>query len=113
MISWSRTRLSTSALNSEAMTPMDSVTPKPLTGPTASQNSSPAASRVVAFESATALNAPRNPRSTERGIRRRRANSSRARSNTSTFASTAMPTASTNPARPGRVRVAPIARSAA
>ena len=39
--------------------------------------------------------------------------SSRARSKTSTLASTAMPIASTKPARPGRVRVAPSASSAA
>ncbi len=100
---------------SEASTPMASVTPKPLTGPEASQISRPAASRVVMLESAIALQAFLKPRS--RAYLRPRpgawAYSSLARSNTSTLASTAMPMARTNPARPGSVRVAPSATSAA
>jgi hypothetical protein len=46
-------------MNSEASTPMVSVTPNPRTGPDASQNSSPAASSVVTFESMIADRAPR------------------------------------------------------
>jgi hypothetical protein len=48
----------------------------------------------------------------ERGVLPTR-NSSRARSKMSTFASTDMPTVSTMPASPGRVRVAPNRLSAA
>ena len=45
------TRATTSAETIEATTPIDRVTPNPLTGPDAKKNSSPAASRVVMFES--------------------------------------------------------------
>ena len=45
------TRATTSAETIEATTPMDSVTPNPLTGPEAKKNSSPAASSVVTLES--------------------------------------------------------------
>ena len=55
------TRAITSAEIIEAMTPIDSVTPKPLTGPEASTNSSPAASRVVTLESMIAVHALLNP----------------------------------------------------
>jgi hypothetical protein len=108
--------VSTSAVNIDATTPMDSVTPNPRTGPEAKKNSSPAASRVVMLESAIADQAFANP--DRRAVRRLRrgppaAYSSRARSKISTFASRAMPIARTNPARPGSVRVAPMASSAA
>ena len=43
----------------EATTPIDSVTPKPLTGPEAKKNSSPAASSVVTLESRIADHALR------------------------------------------------------
>jgi len=69
--------------------------------------------RVVALESAMALQARLKP---WRAAARRRAPpacSSLMRSKTSTLASTAMPMASTKPAMPGRVRVAPRARRAA
>lgn len=94
---------------------MPKVTPKPRTGPEARKKSRPAAMRVVTLESAIALKAPRKPAfSEERGVARARpACSSRARSKTSTLASTAIPMASTNPASPGRVSVAPTAASAA
>lgn len=94
---------------------MPSVTPNPRTGPDARKNSSPAAMRVVMLESAIALKALRNPAvSDDRGVRcPPEAYSSRARSKTSTLASTAIPMASTNPARPGRVSVAPRAARAA
>jgi len=110
-----RTRVMTRALSMEARTPMPRVTPKPRTGPKARRNSRPAAMSVVTLESAIAPNAPRNPAvRDERGVgRRRAAYSSRARSKTSTLASIAMPMASTNPASPGRVRVAPRAARAA
>ncbi len=53
------TRATTSAETIEATTPMDSVTPKPLTGPEAKKNSSPAASSVVTLESRIADHALR------------------------------------------------------
>ena len=105
----------TSAVNIEASTPMVSVTPNPRTGPEARKNSSPAASSVVTLESAIALQALRKP-AVSAGAQAgpvASAYSSRARSKTSTLASTAMPIARTKPARPGRVRVAPRATSAA
>ena len=45
------TRATTRAETIEATTPIDRVTPKPLTGPEAKKNSSPAARSVVMFES--------------------------------------------------------------
>ena len=51
----------TSADTIEASTPMPSVTPKPLTGPTRGRNSSPAASSVVTLESMIALHALSKP----------------------------------------------------
>ena len=45
------TRATTSAETIDATTPIDSVTPKPLTGPLARKNSSAAASSVVTLES--------------------------------------------------------------
>jgi hypothetical protein len=67
------------------------------------------------FESAMAVSALRKPAAS--APRRLRpplaAYSSLARSNTSTLASTAMPMASTKPARPGSVSVAPRASKAA
>jgi len=109
------TRVMTRALIREASTPMDSVTPNPRTGPDARKKSSPAASKVVTFESAIALSALRKPAvsAARRLLLPRAAYSSRARSNTRTLASTAMPIASTKPARPGRVKVAPRATRAA
>ncbi|CAM5652596.1 hypothetical protein STENM223S_08044 [Streptomyces tendae] len=109
------TRVITSALTIEARTPMPRVTPKPLTGPEARKKSSAAAIRVVMLESAIALKALRKPVvSADRVLGRARAAcSSRARSKTRTLASTAMPMASTKPARPGSVRVAPTAARAA
>ena len=109
------TRVTTSAETIDASTPIDSVTPKPRTGPEARKNSSPAASRVVTLESRIALHAFAKPvdsaaRSPFFGAA---AYSSLARSKTSTLASIAMPIASTKPARPGSVRVAPRATSAA
>ena len=115
MTAWTSTRVMSRAETSEASTPTARVTPKPLTGPEASQNSSPAAIRVVTLESAIALQAFRKPRSSAARSPRRGAcwYSSLARSKTSTLASIAMPMASTNPASPGSVKVAPIASSAA
>lgn len=109
----------TIAVRSEVTTPIARVTPKPLTGPVAKTNSRPAASRVVTWESATALHTL--PNAVVSGRRRSRpvaarpsaAYSSLARSKTRTFASTAMPMARTNPARPGSVSVAPRATTAA
>ena len=97
----------------EASTPIERVTPNPRTGPDARKNSSPAASRVVMLESAITLSALRKPAASaaRRLLPPLAAYSSLARSNTSTLASTAMPTASTKPARPGRVNVAPRASS--
>ena len=108
------TRVTSSADTTEASTPMTSVTPKPRTGPDASTNSSPAASRVVTLESAIALNALEKPLSRAGSSRllREAAYSSRARSKTSTLASMARPADSSRPPRPGRVRVAPSATSA-
>lgn len=105
----------TSAENMEASTPMARVTPKPFTGPEPRKKSSPAAISVVTLESATALQAPRNPAVSEERSDRPgcRVCSSLARSKTSTLASTAIPMARTNPARPGRVRVTPRATRAA
>ena len=54
-------RAITSAEIIDAMTPIDSVTPKPLTGPEASTNSRPAASRVVTLESMMAIHALLKP----------------------------------------------------
>jgi hypothetical protein len=112
------TRATTSAEIIEASTPMDRVTPKPRTGPEARKNSRPAASNVVTFESRMALQARLNPARSAVGSAvgaeaARSAYSSLARSNTSTLASIASPIASTKPARPGSVRVAPSATSAA
>ena len=109
------TRAMTRAEIIEAMTPMDSVTPKPLTGPDARMNSSAAASRVVTLESMIAVQALLKPIWRARFIPARgfSAYSSLALSKTSTFASTAIPMASTKPARPGRVKVAPSAIRAA
>ena len=56
-----RTRATISAETIEAMTPMDSVTPKPLIGPDPRKNSRPAASRVVTLESMIALHALLKP----------------------------------------------------
>ena len=94
----------------------DRVTPKPRTGPEARKNSRPAASSVVTFESMIALQAFAKPVVDARRAapcRCAAAYSSRARSKTSTLASMAMPMASTKPARPGRVSVAPRATSVA
>lgn len=93
----------------EATTPMDNVTPKPLIGPEPSTNSRAAASRVVTLESMIAVHALLKPIISARrmpalGLS---AYSSRALSNTSTFASIARPMASTKPARPGNVSVEP------
>ena len=55
------TRAMISAETIEAMTPMDSVTPKPLIGPEPRKNSRPAASRVVTLESMIALHALLKP----------------------------------------------------
>ena len=108
-------RAITSAEIIEAMTPIDSVTPKPWTGPVASTNSSPAASSVVTLESMMADHALLNPMTSARLTPALGASSysSRARSKTSTLASIASPIASTKPARPGRVSVAPSATSMA
>jgi hypothetical protein len=100
-------------VNIETRTPTDSVTPKPRTAPEARKNSSTAASRVVTLESAIALSALPKPRSTAGRSPTPARCSSFMRSNTSTFASTAMPMASTNPAMPGRVRVERSASSTA
>ena len=101
------TRAMISAEIIEAMTPMESVTPKPLIGPEPRMNSSAAASRVVTLESMMADQALLKPtaRARRRPAEGYAAYSSRARSKTSTLASIAMPIASTKPARPGRVRV--------
>jgi hypothetical protein len=107
------TRVTTRAENIETATPMVSVTPNPRTAPEAKKISSTAAITVVTLESTTAVNARSNPAPVAERAVRPAANSSFARSNTSTLASTAIPTASTNPAMPGRVRVAPIPTSAA
>ncbi len=109
------TRVTTRALTMEASTPMPRVTPKPRTGPDASRKSSPAAISVVTLESAIALKALRKPaaRAERSPGLARAACSSRARSKTRTLASTAMPMASTKPASPGRVRVAPRTARAA
>ena len=108
-------RAITSAEIIEAMTPIDSVTPKPWTGPEASTNSRPAASSVVTLESMMADHALLKPIVSARLTPALGASSysSRARSKTSTLASIARPMASTKPARPGRVRVAPRASSMA
>ena len=55
------TRATISAETIEAMTPMDSVTPKPLIGPEPRKNSRPAASRVVTLESMIADHALLKP----------------------------------------------------
>ena len=55
------TRAMISAEIIEAMTPIDSVTPKPLIGPEPRKNSRPAASRVVTLESMIALHALLKP----------------------------------------------------
>ena len=105
------TRQTTSADTIEARTPMDKVTPNPRTGPEARKNSSPAGEQRgdVGVDD-------RRSRPWEARVSARRrpasgpaAYSSRARSKTSTLASIARPTASTKPARPGRVSVAPSA----
>ena len=108
-----RTRVTSSADTTLAATPMTSVTPKPRTGPEARKNSSAAARMVVMLESAMALNALEKPLFSEEISRGERcaAYSSRARSNTSTFASMARPADSSSPPSPGRVRVAPSAPS--
>jgi hypothetical protein len=100
-------------VNIETATPTLRVTPNPRTGPDANQNSRPAASRVVALESAMALHARVNPRMTAVRSFPEAACSSLIRSKTSTLASTAMPMARMNPAMPGRVRVAPTPSSTA
>ena len=99
----------TSAEIIEAMTPIDSVTPKPLIGPEPRKNSSPAASRVVTLESMIAVHALLKPIISARRMPADgcSAYSSRARSKTSTLASIASPMASTKPARPGSVSVEP------
>ena len=56
------TRVMTSAVNSDASTPIARVTPNPRTGPEARKNSRPAASSVVTLESTMALHALANPR---------------------------------------------------
>ncbi len=113
MTSSTSTLVTTRAVNSDTTTPTDNVTPKPRTAPEARKNRSPAASRVVTLESAMALNALVNPRSSAGRSPVPERCSSRIRSNTSTLASTAMPMASTNPAMPGSVRVARSASSTA
>ena len=55
------TRAMTSAEIIDAMTPIESVTPKPLIGPEPSRKSSAAASRVVTLESMIALHALLKP----------------------------------------------------
>jgi hypothetical protein len=109
-----RARVITRADTIDASTPMARVTPKPRTGPDARKNSRPPASRVVTLESMIALQALVKPAVTtgRRPFDRWAAYSSLARSKTSTLASIAMPIASTNPARPGSVNVAPRATSA-
>ncbi len=109
------TRVTTSADTIEASTPMARVTPNPRTGPDARKNSRPAASRVVTLESMIALHAlvKPEPTATRRPLAGPAAYSSRARSKTRTLASMAMPIASTKPASPGRVSVAPSPTSIA
>ena len=95
---------------------MASVTPKPLTGPDAEEEQQPGREQRgdVGVDD-------RAPRLVEAGGQRAAqplaagpaAYSSRARSKTSTFASIAIPMASTKPASPGRVRVAPSPTSVA
>src|SRR5437773_2467505 len=67
----------------------------------------PAVSAVLTFESMMALMACLNPSSTAVRTSLPCCSSSRMRSKMSTLASTAMPTDSTRPASPGRVRVEP------
>ena len=109
------TRVISNAETIEASTPIARVTPKPRTGPEARKNSSPAASRVVTLESMMALQALPKPVVTadRRLVRPPAAYSSLARSNTRTFASIAIPMASTKPASPGKVSVAPRVTSVA
>ena len=60
------TRVTTRADSMDASTPMLNVTPKPRTGPAARKKSSPAANRVVMFESAIADSAFWKPLRSER-----------------------------------------------
>ena len=60
------TRAMISAETIEAMTPIVSVTPKPLIGPEPRKNSRPAASRVVTLESMIALHALLKPTASAR-----------------------------------------------
>ena len=86
--------------------PIDSVTANPLIAPVPTYIRMIAVISVVTFASNTAENARLYPRSTE--VRRflPPAISSRIRSNTRTFASTAMPMVRMMPAMPGSVSVA-------
>ena len=94
---------------------MASVTPKPRTGPGGQEEQQAGREQrgdVGVGDRAEGALEPGGQRRAQAGAGRS-AYSSRARSKTRTFASTAMPIASTNPARPGSVRVAPRAASAA
>src|SRR5450755_3132416 len=94
-------RVTLTAVSSEKIVPTMRVNAKPLTVPVPSQYSTPAPTIVVTCESNTVVNARLNPTPTAARVVRPAQSSSLMRSKISTFASTAMPMESTNPAIPG------------
>ncbi|TMD94217.1 MAG: hypothetical protein E6I76_12670 [Chloroflexi bacterium] len=94
------------ALNIDTATPSPRVSAKPLTTSVPKTHSTTQAIIVEMLLSRIAGHARRKPASTERGTLRPWRSSSRVRSKMSTLASTAMPSISTRPASPGRVKAA-------
>ena len=101
---------------SRPATPIDSVTPKPLHRAGGEEEQQPGREQrrdVGVDDRRPRLAVARVERPAAGPAPRRAAYSSRARSKTSTFASIASPIASTKPASPGRVSVAPSQTSSA
>src|SRR5579872_846877 len=102
-----KARVMLTAVNSENTVPTSSVSAKPLTVPVPSQYSTAAPTIVVTCESKTVVKARLKPTPTAARVVRPAHSSSLMRSKISTFASTAIPMESTNPAMPGSVSTTP------
>ena len=96
----------TIAVNIEVMIPIDKVMEKPFIAPVPNEYSTKATIKVVKFASQIVKNALSYPASIASRGSLPRASSSLILEKIRTFASTAIPTVSTIPAMPGRVKVA-------
>ena len=103
--------VTTTAVNMDVMTLMESVMAKPLMEPVPNHSRTSAAMIVVTLESMIAESALLKPFFTEENSGRPAFSSSRMRSKMMTFASTAMPMPKIMPATPGSVSCAPVTAS--